>query len=81
MGTPALAANAAALREVGGDLAEYFDPDDPAALAALIDQLHTSSEALTALKDKIARNRASLRTWKDVAEDIIEAVSPAPAAT
>jgi glycosyltransferase involved in cell wall biosynthesis len=81
MGTPALAANVPALREVGGDLAKYFEPDDPAALASLIDQLHTNSEALTALKNKIAHNRASLRTWKDVAEDIIEATSHAPALT
>ena len=76
LGTPGLASNAAALREVGGDLAEYFDPNDPSALATLIHQLHTDPKAHAALKDKIAKGHASLRTWKDVATDIIVAVSP-----
>jgi glycosyltransferase involved in cell wall biosynthesis len=79
LGTPVLASNAAALREVGGNLAEYFDPEDPSALATLIDQLLTNPEAHAALKDKIVRSHALLRTWKDVAADIIAAVSPASA--
>ncbi|MFG6573972.1 glycosyltransferase [Sulfitobacter sp. 1A13353] len=76
VGTPALAAAVPALQEVGGDLAEYFDPNDPNALAALIDKMHTDPEAYEAVKDKVMRNRAELRTWKDVAADIIAAVSP-----
>jgi glycosyltransferase involved in cell wall biosynthesis len=80
LGTPGLSSNAAALREVGRDLAEYFDPNDPGALAALIDQLHTDPKARAALRDKIARHHASLRTWKDVSVDIIAAVSPASTA-
>ena len=79
LGTPGLASNVAALREVGGDLAKYFDPEDPDALAALIDQLHTDREAHAVLKDKIAGSHASLRTWKDVAADIIAAISPVSA--
>ncbi|WP_343035772.1 glycosyltransferase [Sulfitobacter maritimus] len=78
MGTPGLAAAVPALQEVGGDLAEYFDPNDPTALAALIDKMHTDPEAYAALKDKVVRNHASLRSWKDVATDIIAAVSPEP---
>lgn len=76
VGTPALAAAVPALEEVGGDLAEYFDPSDPSELAALIDRMHTDPEAYEAVKDKVLRNHATLRSWKDVAADIIAAVSP-----
>ena len=76
LGTPGIASDVAALREVGGDLAEYFDPNDPDALAALIDRLHTDPKAYAALKDKTVRGHASLRTWKEVAADIIAAVPP-----
>jgi glycosyltransferase involved in cell wall biosynthesis len=76
LGTPGLAsAEAAALREVGGDLAQYFDPDDPTALAALIDQMHTDPESYGALKARIAAGKAGLRTWKHVAQDILAATS------
>lgn len=80
LGTPGLSSNAAALQEVGGDLAEYFDPNDPSALAALIDKLHSDPEAHAALKDKIVRSHASLRTWENVAADIVAAVSHGSAA-
>ena len=76
MGTPALAAAVPALQEVGGDLAEYFNPSDSSELAALIDKMHTDPEAYEAVKDKVMRNHATLRSWKDVAADIIAAVSP-----
>ncbi len=78
VGTPGLAAAVPALQEVGGDLAEYFDPNDPTALAALIDKMHTNPEAYAAVKDKVVRNHASLRSWKDVATDIIATVSREP---
>lgn len=80
LGTPVLSSTAPALREVGGDLAQYFDPNDFEALAKLIDQLQTDPAAYAALKDKIAECRSSLRTWKDAAADIIVAVQVASAA-
>jgi glycosyltransferase involved in cell wall biosynthesis len=74
LGTPGLASNTAeALREVGRDLAQYFDPEDPKALAGLIDDLQSDPEAYAALKDRIAAAKGSLRTWKDVAQDILAA--------
>ena len=80
LGTPGLASTAPALREVGGDLVDYFDPNDPQELAGLIDRLQSDPAAYAALKDKIAQGHASLRTWQNVAADIITAVSAAPAA-
>lgn len=78
LGTPGLAsAQAAALREVGGDLAQYFDPDDPKALADLIDQLQSDEEAYAALKARIAAAKDQLRTWQDVAQGILAATETA----
>ena len=74
LGTPGLASTqAAALKEVGGDLALYFSPDEPHALAALIDQLNTDPACYSALKTRIAAAKGSLRTWKHVAQDILAA--------
>ncbi|MGB5863885.1 MAG: glycosyltransferase [Sulfitobacter sp.] len=74
LGTPGLASTeAAALREVGGDLAQYFDPNEPQALAALIDGLQSDPEGYAALKTRIAQGKDQLRTWKDVADGILVA--------
>ncbi len=74
LGTPGLASTATVLKEVGGDLAEYFDPDDPQALAELIDRLQSNPTAYNALKARIAARHDTLRTWKDVADDILAAI-------
>jgi len=74
LGTPGLASTeAAALQEVGGDLALYFNPNEPQELAALIEQLHTDAEYYAALKTRIAASKGALRTWKHVAGDILAA--------
>ncbi len=73
MGTPGLSSTAAALKEVGGDLAEYFDPDDPQSLAGLIHKLQSSPEEYHALKARIAEAKPELRAWRDVAQDILKA--------
>ncbi|MCX7561848.1 glycosyltransferase [Sulfitobacter sp. F26204] len=74
LGTPGLASTEAlALKEVGGDLAQYFDPNAPEALAALIDDLQSNPEGYAALKTRIAASKGDLRTWKDVAEGILAA--------
>jgi glycosyltransferase involved in cell wall biosynthesis len=80
LGTPVLSSTAPALSEVGGDLAQYFDPDDYVALAKLINQLQIDPTAYAALKDRIADSHSGLRTWKNMAADIITLVSATPAA-
>lgn len=74
LGTPGLASTAPALCEVGQNLAEYFDPNRPEELASLLDMLLSDQNAYDALKARVAAGHSSLRTWKDVAEDIITAV-------
>jgi glycosyltransferase involved in cell wall biosynthesis len=71
LGTPGLASTATALKEVGGDLAEYFDPDDPQALSGLVDRLQSEPERYSALKARLKTARPELRPWKDVARDIL----------
>jgi glycosyltransferase involved in cell wall biosynthesis len=77
LGTPALASTAPVLKEVAGDLAEYFNPDDPQELSALIDRIQSDPEAYNALKERIEAHHDTLRTWKNVAEDILAAVKAA----
>lgn len=74
LGTPGLASDTAALKEVGGDLAQYFDPDAPQDLARLIDALHSDPETYAALKARISAAHDQLRTWKDVAAGVLEVV-------
>jgi len=74
VGTPGLSATAPALKEVGGDLARYFDPDSPSGLAAEIDRLQSDDADRAAWRDRIAASRDRLRSWKDVANDILGAV-------
>jgi glycosyltransferase involved in cell wall biosynthesis len=81
LGTPVLSSTALALQEVGGDLAQYFDPNDYLGLAELINQLQANPTAYAALKDRIADSHSSLRTWKDMAADIITLVSATPTVT
>jgi glycosyltransferase involved in cell wall biosynthesis len=54
-GTPVVAADIPALREVAGDAALYFDPHRPADLARAVEQLGREPEATRA---RVARGRA-----------------------
>ena len=80
VGTPGLASTAPALQEVGGDLAQYFDPANPRELAAQIDALQSDPEARQALKGRISAARPNLRSWRDVAQGILHALDPKEAA-
>lgn len=75
LGTPAIAARAPALDEVGGDLALWFDPDAPDELADHIERLARDQPWREALRARIAAARGGLRGWSDVARDIAAAVA------
>lgn len=74
VGTPGLASTAPALREVGGDLAQYFEPGKPRELAAHIDALQSDPGAREALRTRIRTARPQLRSWRDVADGILQAL-------
>jgi glycosyltransferase involved in cell wall biosynthesis len=62
-GTPIVAADLPVFREIAGDIALYFQPDDPAALARAVDQLRRDPEAA---RSRTARGRARAAefSWK-----------------
>jgi glycosyltransferase involved in cell wall biosynthesis len=62
-GTPIVAADILAFREVAGDTALYFPPSDPAALAAAAEAVRADPEA-TARRIESARERAGQFTSK-----------------
>jgi glycosyltransferase involved in cell wall biosynthesis len=69
-GVPVASSNAAALTEVGGDAAEYFEPLDVAAMAVAITRL---LEDETRRGELIARGRSRARefTWERCARDTL----------
>ncbi|WP_425962242.1 glycosyltransferase [Rhizobium nepotum] len=73
-GTPALAADVPALREAGGNLARYFDPEKPVELADQLQALLENPTEYEELRQKIAACRELMRTWRNVAEEIVEAI-------
>jgi len=58
-----IASDIASLREVAGEVACYFDPDDPAALAAAVDNTFRDS-AGTQARVELGRARAAKFSWK-----------------
>lgn len=74
LGTPALSAPQSSLPEVGRDLAVYFDPDSPQELADLMERLLDAPGYRTSLRQRIVSARSSLRTWKNVAEEMLATV-------
>ncbi|MFL5300791.1 MAG: glycosyltransferase family 4 protein [Anaeromyxobacteraceae bacterium] len=70
-GTPAVASDIAALREVGGDTVRYAPPRDPARLAATIGKALDDREESAALAAR-ARERARAFTWDGCAAQTLE---------
>ena len=61
--TPILASDIGSLREVAGDVARYFDPNDPMALAAAVNAHQREPEAAQA-RVALGRERALQFSWK-----------------
>jgi glycosyltransferase involved in cell wall biosynthesis len=62
-GCPVLAAQAASIPEVCGDAALYFDPNDPAALAELLQTVVTQPQLRHSLQQR-AQHRLARYTWR-----------------
>ncbi|MGB8817179.1 MAG: glycosyltransferase [Rhizobiaceae bacterium] len=76
LGTPGISAPNSALTEVGRDLAIYFDADNPNELADIFDRCLNDQAFYTALKKRVVAARPHLRSWKDVATDLLDALRP-----
>lgn len=66
-GCPVACSRASALPETGGDAAVYFDPLDPADMAAAIRRV-AEDEELRERMIEAGRARAAALTWEDVAD-------------
>ncbi len=75
MGTPALCSDTPVLHEVAGDSGLYFPPSDPAALSLHIDRIFTDESFRKTLLEKISQQKGLFRTWRKVAQDLLNAVS------
>ncbi len=69
-GCPVIAANAAALPEVCGDAALYFDPRDPAALAALLQGPARDNRVRESMR-RLAVERLARYTWTANAQTVL----------
>jgi glycosyltransferase involved in cell wall biosynthesis len=70
-GTPIVASDIPAFREVAGDVALYFPPDDPVALARTVDRLRDDPRAA---RERVARGRAQAAqfTWSRSVDRLCE---------
>jgi glycosyltransferase involved in cell wall biosynthesis len=73
LGTPVVVSDIPIFREIGGDVAEYFDPSSPAAVAAAVHRL----EARWASASRASVPAARRFDWADSAARVIEAVEAA----
>lgn len=71
LGTPVVASNIPALKEVLGDAALYFDPKDPRDMAEKIERVLLDKELKKVLVSRGA-NQAEKYTWRDSARKTIE---------
>jgi len=78
-GTPVICSTAEALREVCGELALYFEPDNTSGLAEIVSRLGTDVEFLRAIRGRISEAKPALRTWNVVAHETLAALEGKPA--
>ncbi|WIE59956.1 glycosyltransferase family 1 protein [Curtobacterium sp. MCLR17_032] len=75
VGTPVVVSDIPIFREIGGEVAEYFDPSSPSAVAAAVRRLEAWWEA--ASQASVAQ--AARFRWQDSAEQVVRAVERAVA--
>ncbi|GAA1492597.1 glycosyltransferase family 4 protein [Curtobacterium herbarum] len=75
VGTPVVVSDIPIFREIGGDVAEYFDPSSPSAVAAAVRRLEARWDA--ASQASVAQ--AARFRWQDSAEQVVRAVERAVA--
>jgi glycosyltransferase involved in cell wall biosynthesis len=72
-GCPVLAARAASIPEVCRDAAEYFDPNSPSELAALLSRVMSDAELRGRLSAKGTKRAQELR-WEDAARKLMREI-------
>ncbi|NLG51494.1 MAG: glycosyltransferase family 4 protein [Chloroflexi bacterium] len=69
-GSPVCASEAASLPEVGGDAAQYFDPQDVGEMTAVLHDLMCDPEQRAAMRER-GLQRAALFSWQRTAEETL----------
>lgn len=70
-GTPLATANVTSMPEIGGDAAEYFDPENEDSIAAAIDNVYDNDARRAQLITK-GLDRAKLFTWERTARETLQ---------
>jgi glycosyltransferase involved in cell wall biosynthesis len=71
IGLPVIASDLPVLREVGGDAAVWFDPRDPASIAAALRTVATDPEAMLRASQAGLAQAAGF-SWRRVAEETLD---------
>lgn len=71
MGVPSVISDVEPLRSIGDEATLYFDPDDPALLARLLDRI-LDDDALADRMSRRGRRRAAEFRWSDTARQTLE---------
>jgi glycosyltransferase involved in cell wall biosynthesis len=70
-GCPAIVSNRSSLPEVGGDAAQYFDPEDPSSLVTALSEVLNNNDAADHMR-KRGLERVKLFSWDDTARKTLE---------
>lgn len=73
-GTPAICSTAEALKEVCGDLAVYFEPDNYSDLADIVYRMTSEPYFHEELVRRVTEARPTLRIWSKVANEIFDSL-------
>jgi Glycosyltransferase len=68
---PAIVSNRSSLPEVGGDAAQYFDPENPASLMTALSEVLNNNDAADHMREK-GLERVKLFSWDDTAQKTLE---------
>jgi glycosyltransferase involved in cell wall biosynthesis len=70
-GCPAIVSNRSSLPEVGGDAAQYFDPENLASLVTALSEVLNNNNAADRMREK-GLERVKLFSWNDTAHKTLE---------
>ncbi len=70
-GCPAILSNRSSLPEVGGDAAQYFDPEDQESLVTVLSEVLNNNDAADTMRIKGSK-RVKMYSWEDTARKTLE---------
>lgn len=74
MGVPVIAADRAAMREVGGEVAQFFDPENPTEIATTLREFLAQDPSSRSERIEMGLERSKAFTWERCATLTIDAI-------